>query len=140
MIRRKLALASFAALAAFAPGAARAQGYPVYGPPVVGQTVVTRSYVASTPIGPPAYVAPVAYPVVGPARQVVTTTTVVPTTAYAPVTTYVPRTTYVPTTSYVPTTTRAAIVDTAVAPVGYEKIKPNGRVKVVYPRQVYRGY
>ena len=98
-------------------------------------TVVTRSYAVRTPIGPTAYVAPApmayrAYP-----RRVVTTTTVVPTT------TYVPRTTYVPTTTYAPATSRAYVTDPMVSPVGYEVIRPNGRVKTVYPRQVYRyGY
>ncbi|MDB5353515.1 MAG: hypothetical protein JWN86_4762 [Planctomycetota bacterium] len=129
-------LAAFGLLAAVGTPAAFGQGVIVYGPTPVPtaysvpvRTVVTRSYVTRTPIGPTAYVAPAPYYVVAPGRQVVTTTTVVPDT------------TYVPTTTYLPAATQTILTDPALTPVGYEIIRPNGRVKVVYPRRVYRyGY
>ena len=116
MLARSLTFAILAALATSA--SARAQGPVVVigGPPVVyapAPTVVTQTYVPRT-----AYVAAPAPVYYLPRRGVVTTTRA-----------------FVPTTRVLPAP--AYLADPAVAPVGYEVIRPR-RTKVVYPRRVVR--
>jgi hypothetical protein len=138
---RTCLLSLVAVAAALVPSASRAQGVMVMGPaPMRTYYVQPTTTVVSSPmmmtqtaVGPTAYVSPYgAMSYYTPGRRVMTTSAVYPATTYVPTTTYVPRTTYVQ--------TQRTFVDPAVAPVAYEKIKPNGKVKIVYPRQVYRAY
>lgn len=136
---RLLGLSAFGLLSLAAP--ARSQDYVDAQAPLPGQVVYTRSpnvvtqtTVVRTPIGPTAYVQ--APPVAVYRTQPVVTTTYVPTRYVRSRTTYLPAAPYVAPTTYVQTSA-PALVDPALAPVGYEVVRTR-RNRLIYPRRVVR--